>query len=319
MKKAFKTIRDRKITVIGGTGFVGTQITQALAQAGYRVHVVARDAEAGAHLTCFGATGQVIVTSGDVRKPESLRSAIKGAYGVIYLPGVLYQSGKQKFQTIHATAPETIAQMSKELKVPRFIFMSALGVNYAKSSSYASSKHEGEARVTAARSDATILRPSVIFGAADNFLNQFGRLATLFSALPLINGGKTRFQPVFVGDVAEAVVRILQRPRYKGKTFELGGADILTFKEILQLICGFLHRTPCLLPIPYPIAKIMGFFMGLLPTPPLTSDQVSLLQYDSVVSEKSLGLSSLDITPHSIYIEAPFILRRYIRQQPTEQ
>lgn len=317
MKVKLKPAYGRKVALIGGTGFVGTQITQQLANAGYRVHVIARDAAAGAHLTCFGATGQVIVSSGDVRKPESLSTALTDAYAVVYLPGLLFESGSQKFETVHASAPETVALMCKESGVERFVFMSALGVNHAKKSVYACTKHEGEARVTAARSDTTIMRPSVIFGADDNFLNQFARMALFSPVLPLIGGGKTRFQPVYVSDVAQAVVHILGNDKTAGKTYELGGADILTFKDILKLICHTIQRDPTLISIPSCVASLMGSIMAATcPKPQLTADQVRLLSYDNTTSEHSSGLASLGIIPHSIYTQAPIILQRYVQHKP---
>jgi uncharacterized protein YbjT (DUF2867 family) len=317
MTQILRHQHQKTIVVIGGTGFVGTHVTQALANAGYRVHVVARDAVSGAHLTCFGATGQVVVSSGDVRKPETLRAAMRGAYGIIYLPGLLFQSGTQNFQAIHASAPEALAKMSVELGVKRFVFMSALGVNTVKTAAYATTKHEGEARVTAVRPDVTIVRPSVIFGADDNFLNQFARMATVSPCLPLIGGGATLFQPVSVEDVAQAMVQILLTPKSSGKAYEFVGADTLSFKAILQLICTTIDRSPILLPIPFSIASLMGSIANLVcPTPPLTSDQVALLRHNNIATPKSFGLAALGISPRSIYAEAPFILRRYIRHRP---
>ncbi len=304
--------RAPKIVVIGGTGFVGSHIVKALAKEGYLIHVVARDAVAGAHLKPYGDVGQISVTSGNVLEPDSIRPALKGAQAVIYLPGLLFETASQHFSEIHAHAPAQIAHISKEEGVTQFIFMSALGVDNASKSAYARTKYEGEKKVREARTDATILRPSVIFGADDNFINQFARMAILSPFLPLIGGGKTKFQPVFVGDIASAITHIVYNTTSAGITYELCGPETLTFKEILQMILRESGLRAYLLPIPFFVAKIIGTLANIFcPTPPLTGDQITLLTYDNVANSYAKSFKQLGIIPRSLAAELPFIVRRY--------
>ncbi len=295
---------NKQITVIGGTGFVGKAVVNALLRKGYDVQAVSRNAQSHRDLFPLNASGgRLLLKNADVSQPKTLHGLFDDSFAVINLVGILFEKGRQRFPAIHSQCAERIAKMAKEAGVGRFIHLSALGVNTAKGSRYASSKATGETAVLAAFPSATILAPSVIFGPEDNFINQFSQMAAMAPALPLIGGGKTRFQPVYVGDLAAAVVKSLEMSETKGKRYELGGPNIYSFKEILELILRVTHRKRCLISVPWGIAKIMGFFAEFLPVPPITRDQVQLLKFGNVVNEN--GFEALDIVPQSLEIIIP--------------
>ncbi len=310
---------DKNITLFGGTGFVGRYVVREAADQGYRIRVITRDTAGAAFLKTQGEVGQISVIYGDINKPESYKDSLNGADIVINLVGILFEKGKKRFADIHARAPEKLAQQAQKLGIARYLHMSALGVDKAKTSKYAKTKLSGEKAVQAAFPDVTIFRPSVIFGAEDNFYNQFACMSRFSPALPLIGGGETAFQPVYVGDVAKAFIAALQTPKSKGKIYELGGAETLTFREILRSIGTMTHRDPILLPIPSALAQFGATFAQLLPTPPLTRDQVELLKYDNVVSGTLPELQALGITPSRIEDIVPHYLERYQREHPDSQ
>lgn len=301
------------ITLVGGTGFVGRSVVRQLAAAGYRLRVISRHPDAAASLKTAGDVGQISLIGGNITQPESFQKAIEGSFAVINLVGLLYESGSQRFASVHAQGSEKLAQVAAAAGVSRFIQLSALGVDKANGQ-YARTKLLGEKAVCAAFPSATILRPSIIFGPDDNFFNQFARMACFSPALPLIGGGKTRFQPVYVGDVAKAIQHCLTQDDTKGQTYELGGPHVFSFKEILQYILRTTHRSCALISVPFPIASIMGKFASLLPKPPLTSDQVTMLKTDNVVGVGAQGFAQLGIHPTAIDVVVPGYLARYARK-----
>ncbi len=303
--------QQKTVTVIGGAGFLGKYVVRQLARTGYRVLVVCRKPAAAAALKTAGDVGQVIPVRGNVRDIDSLKPALVQSDAVVNLTGILYESGKQKFTTIHAQAPEKLAQMAASFGIKHFVHVSALGVDKATGSKYARSKVLGEKAVLAALPTATILRPSVIFGPEDNFLNQFACMANISPALPLIGGGQTRFQPVYVADVASAVDACLKRPDAMGQIFELGGPQTYTFKEILEMIMRITGKHRRLVNVPFGMAGIAGTFGELLPRPPLTRDQVQLLKHDNVVSPSTKGFAALGISPVAMDVVAPEYLSRF--------
>lgn len=307
-------MENKIITIIGGTGFIGRYLVKLLAKAGYTIHVIARDPEAALHLRTAGDVGQVVLSPGNLAKPESLHGKLEGSYAVINLVGILFERGNQNFSALHAQGAEKLAKMAQAAKVKRLIHLSSLGVDKAKRSKYARTKALGEKAVIAACPEATIIRPGVIFGPEDNFFNQFARMATLLPALPSIGGGKTRFQPVYVGDVALAIMRVLEREDTKGQIYELGGPNVYSFRELLEFICHTIHRKRWLLPLPFGIAGIFGALAELLPTPPLTRDQVQLLKYDNLVSGNTKTLTDLGIHPTSVEMVVPAYLERFAKK-----
>ena len=301
------------VTIIGGTGFLGRHIVRQLAKAGYTLRVIVRNpssADAQA-LKTGGDVGQIVLTSGNLAYPQSLVGKVEDSFAIINLVGVLFESGSQGFSRLHAQGAEKLAQMAAAAGVPRLIHMSALGVDKAHGSTYANSKMLGEKAVLAAFNNATILRPSVVFGAEDNFFTQFASMAAFFPALPLIGGGNTKFQPVYAGDVARAVEICLANPATAGRIFELGGPKVYSFREILAYILQLMHKKRLLVSLPFSVASAIGSVAQHLPCPKLTRDQVRLLKYDNVVSSDALKLQDLGIMPTPVESIVPQYLARF--------
>ena len=302
---------NKIVTIFGAAGFVGQYVVKHVARAGYRVRAIVRDVPGAAHLKTQGDVGQIALIYGDITKPDTYKEVIKDSYAVINLVGILFEKSAQTFDAIHAQAPKELAQQAKEAGVSRLLHMSALGVDKASTSHYAKSKIAGEHAVQQYFPDAVIFRPSVIFGAEDNFYNQFAKMGVFSPVLPLIGGGDTKFQPVYVDDVAKAFAYALEQEHTKGNIYELGGVDVMSFKEILQTINQMTNRERALLKVPSCMARIGAFFAELLPTPPLTRDQVELLKYDNIVSEDALTFEDLNIEPTDADLVVPAYLDRY--------
>jgi NADH dehydrogenase len=245
-----------------------------------------------------------------VREPEQVAAAVKGADTIVNLTGILYQRGEQSFEAVHVEAAEAIAKAAHEAGATSLVHVSAIGADKDAESSYAASKGEGELRVRAAFPAAAILRPSLVFGPEDDFFNRFASLARFLPFLPLIGGGKTKFQPVFVGDVADAIVRCVSDAGTRGKTYELGGPTVYSFKELMQIVLRETCRTRFLAPVPFFAATIQAMFLQFMPKPLLTPDQVTLLKSDNVVTGADT-LTSLGITPTSVEAEVPAYLWRF--------
>lgn len=305
------------ITVIGGSGFLGRHIVRALAKRGYRIRVACRRPDLAGHVQPLGTPGQIMPVQANVRYPASLAAACDGAFAVINLTGILYGSGAQSFDAVHVFGAEASAKAAKAAKARLYIQVSAIGADAASTSEYARSKAEGEARARAAFPGAIVIRPSIVFGPEDGFFNKFAGLARLSPALPLIGGGATKFQPVFVGDIAEAVARLVDAGEADGRTYELGGPEVLSFKQLMQFTLETIGRKRLLVPLPWAIAKLQGMILGLLPKPLLTADQVELLRSDNVVSEDARrdgrDFEGLGITPRGIAGIVPAYLYRYRR------
>ena len=306
---------DRLITIIGGSGFVGRHIVRALARRGYRIRVACRRPDLAGHLQPLGNTGQIMMVQANVRYPASLAAACEGAYAVINLTGVLYSAGAQSFDAVHVFGAEASAKAAKAAKARLFIQMSAIGADETSAADYARSKAEGEKRARAAFPGAIVLRPSIVFGPEDSFFNRFAGMARFSPFLPLIGGGETRFQPVFAGDLGEAVARLVDRGEADGNTYELGGPETLSFKQLMQFTLDTIGRKRALLTLPWGVAKLQAAVMGLLPKPLLTSDQVELLKTDNVVSDAARRdgrtLEGLGVTPRGIEGIVPGYLYRY--------
>jgi len=302
------------VTVFGGSGFVGRYIVRALAQAGHRIRVGARYPNLANYLLPMGHVGQIQIVRTNVADADQVAQAMRGAHAAVNLVGILYESGRQRFQRLHAEAPGTVAEMAKREGLQSLVHVSAIGANAQSESLYARSKAEGEARVRSAFPAAAILRPSIVFGPEDDFFNRFAALARISPVLPLIGGGHTRFQPVYVCDVAEAALRCVTEPETMGRTYELGGPSIYTFKELMQLVLAETHRRRLLLPIPFSIAMWKASVLGLLPKPMLTRDQVRQLRKDNVVSPNARTLEDLDIEPDSVEAVIPKYLWRFRRE-----
>ena len=296
--------------VFGGTGFVGRQIVRGLAKQGYTIKVATRAPERAYFLRTAGNVGQIVPFACQYSDDASLASAVSGCDLVVNCVGILFEKGKNGFAKIHTELPRRIAKSCAHEKVGRFIHVSALGCDTSLSK-YGKSKLAGERAIAENYKGATILRPSVVFGVEDGFFNLFARMATILPALPLIGGGKTRFQPVYVGDVADAVIAAAAQESAIGQTYELGGPDIYTFRQLFEKIKTLTGRKPVLITLPWGVAKMQGCLFSVLPKPPLTADQVESLKTDNVVSQGAKGLADLGVTPTAADVILPTYLARY--------
>lgn len=301
-------MNNNLVTVFGGSGFVGRHTVRALARTGWRIKVATRHPAAGFFLRPLGTVGQIDFVKCDVADADSVSHALMGAQAAINLTGILFEKG-QTFEDVQADGAANIAKSAAAAGVQALVHVSAIGADLDSNSSYALTKAQGEQAVREAFPAAVILRPSIIFGPEDGFFNKFAEMARFFPALPLIGGGHTRFQPVYVGDVAQAIVTALSRQ--DGRAYELGGPSTYSFKDLLQLILRETGRRRVLVPVPFVMASLKAAFLQLLPNPLLTMDQVRLLKKDNVVSPTAAGLADLGITPTSVEAVVPAYLWRY--------
>jgi uncharacterized protein YbjT (DUF2867 family) len=300
----------RVATVFGGSGFIGRYVVKRLAQQGFVVRVPSRDPEGALFLKPMGAVGQVVPLYASVTHEATVTRAVEGAEIVVNLVGQLAESGSASFQAIHVEGAERIARQSAAAGVGRLVQVSAIGADPASPSRYASTKGKAEQAVLAAFPAATILRPSVVFGPEDNFFNRFAAIARLSPIMPVIAGG-TKMQPVFVGDVADAVMAALASPATKGRIFELGGPMVWTFRDLLAFILKTTHRNRPLVDIPAGLARLQAAVLQHAPGKPLTPDQLLMLAHDNVVSAGTPGLADLGITPTPVELVVPAYLSRY--------
>lgn len=309
------TIRHKIATIFGGSGFIGRHVVKRLAAEGYTVKVATRIPEAANFLKTSGAVGQVVPVLCDYKDPASLREAVAGASIVVNCVGILSQNRRNKFRHIHTELAGQIAEAAARENVERFVHISALGVDQSRSC-YARTKKAGEQAVLSACPWATILRPGVVFGSDDNFFNMFARLTRVAPVLPLIGGGKTKFQPVYVGDVAHAVMAAIMLPAIgdsdpRGRVYELGGPEVIDFRAVYERVFKLTNRTSRLVCLPFWCAKVQAFFLSFLPNPLLTSDQVEGLKSDNVVGDKALTFSHLGIVPTGMGLVLPAYLEAY--------
>lgn len=303
------------ITLFGGTGFLGRHIVQALARSGAQIRIATRSPASAYFLKPCGDVGQVVPVSCNVHDDASVARALAGSTHVINLIGILFErGGKNTFDHLHHLAAQRIAHAAAEAGVRQMIHVSAIGASAQSTSHYARSKAEGEAAVRRAFTDAVILRPSLVFGPEDDFFNRFARMARISPALPLVMGGKTRFQPVYVGDIAQAVLKLVtcrEMEKYAGKTYELAGPQVMTFRALLETMLAVTGRQRCFISLPAPLAKVVGAVGSLCPTPPLTVDQVRSLATDNVASHGLPGLAELGVAPTAMGGILPLYLGQY--------
>ncbi|HEX6103357.1 MAG TPA: complex I NDUFA9 subunit family protein [Alphaproteobacteria bacterium] len=302
---------EKLATVFGGAGFIGRYLVQRLARAGWRIRVPARNPESALFLKPLGDVGQIVPMAANIRNELSVRRAVEGAGAVFNLIGILSERGRQGFDAVHREGAERIARIAAEMGAARLLHISALGADPQSPSKYARSKAAGEAAVRAAFPGATLFRPSIVFGPEDDFFNRFARMTRLLPALPLIGGGKTRFQPVYVGDVAGALVAALADPKTMGQIFELGGPQTYSFRQLMEILLAAVGRRRWLVPVPFPVATVQGAVLSLLPNPPLTRDQVKLLRRDNVISGLFPGLTELGVRPTALEAVIPTYLDRF--------
>lgn len=305
------------ITLFGGSGFVGGQVVHALARRGWRIRIACRRPDRAWKLQTSGSVGQIQAVRCDATDPDQVAAALAGASAAVNLVGVLYETPGRAFQSEHVEASRIIAEACAAAGVDRLVQISAIGADPESASDYARTKAEAEMAVREVKPDAVIVRPSVVFGSGDDFLNKFAQMAQFAPALPLIGGGQTKFQPVYVGDVAEAIARCVEDAGAAERTFELGGPAILSFEDVLKLVLRETHRTRVLLPLPFFAARMIGGLAQLTAVvglkPLLTRDQVVSLERDNVVAPGAEGLAALGIQPTGVDAVAPSYLWRYRR------
>jgi NADH dehydrogenase len=305
---------DKLVTVFGGSGFLGRHVVRALAKRDYRVRVAVRRPDLAGFLQPLGRVGQIHAVQANLRYPDSVAAAVRDADAVINLVGILYERGRQRFEAVQAAGAEAVA-LAAAAHGAHLVHVSAIGADENSASDYARSKAYGEKAALAAVPGATIFRPSIIFGPDDHFFNRFGALARIAPALPLIGGGHTRFQPVFAGDVAEAICLAVDGKTRGGTTCELGGPEVFTFRQLMDYVLATTGRTRLLVPLPFWAAKFKASFLQYLPNPLLTPDQVELLKRDNVVSDEARlegrTLEGLGIDPQPVGAIVPTYLWRF--------
>lgn len=306
--------------VFGGSGFIGRNVVRELAARGWRIRVAVRRPHHAQFLRPMGAVGQVQLVQANLRHRPSIAEAVRGADAVVNCVGILFQSGSQRFDSVQAIGATMLAETAADAGVRDFVHVSSIGADAESDSDYARTKGEAERMVRAHLPDAVILRPSIVFGPEDGFFNRFATMASFSPALPLIGGGKSKFQPVYVDDVADAVCAALERPDARGRTFELGGPNVYSFRELMTMMLAETGQRRLLLPIPFaaaPLAGLAGEIMGLAPffDPPVTRDQIRLLKKDNVVGESGEAgvgaLADLGVKPTTLASVLPTYMVRF--------
>lgn len=306
----------RDIVVFGGSGFIGRYLVRHLAQHGWRIVVAVRDPVDARLLQPLGDVGQIVPVACDVGDRAQVAAVLARADAAVNLVGLLYERGSQNFRRVHVEAARNIGEAAAAAGITRVVQVSALGAAAHSPSNYARSKAAAEVALRQAVPQAVVLRPSIVFGPEDGFFNLFARIACLSPVLPLFGGGMTRFQPVYVDDVARAIVAALEMPEAAGQTYELGGPRIYSFRQLMEIVRRETRRHPLLVPVPFALAQLKAMFLQLLPVPPLTPDQVRLLKIDNVVSSGAHTIADLGITPTTVDVIVPTYLARYRRHAP---
>lgn len=320
-------MQGKLVTVFGGSGFIGRHVVRHLAARGWRVRIAVRDIEQAGFLRTAGNLGQISAIPATISNDASVAAAVKGADAVINLVGVLYERGKRSFQAMHVDGARRVAEAAKAAGATHFVHVSALGADASSPSKYARSKSAGEAAVHGAFPGATILRPSVVFGPEDHFFNMFGAIAQISPVLPFFTntqphapgGGGTRFQPVYVNDVAEAIAASVTGAAHQGRTYELAGPKIYDMQEILTIVNRESMRNRQIWGVPYFVAEIKAVFLQFLPKPLLTPDQVKLLKLDNIASGRAPGLEAFGIAPTPAELIVPSYLKRFRPVQQTKK
>jgi len=298
------------IGIFGAGGFLGKHLMRQLTKLDYRVKVATRNPYLKGYLKPLGNPGQIELFKTNIFNPEDVKQVLKNCDLAINLVGILYETRKQKFNQIHAQFPNLLSELCNELGIKKLVHVSALGVKEGHPSQYMQSKLQGEKNIQNIFKQSVILRPGIMFGPEDKFFNTFATLAQFSPALPLIGGGKTVFEPIYVGDVAQSIVKSLELNNLKPSIYELGGANY-SFKELMQILLSEINKKRFLIPIPWGMAKFQSYFLQMLPTPLLTPDQVTMLRYDNVVSGEYKTLINLKIKPTTIQSILPKYIYRF--------
>jgi len=318
---------EKLVTIFGGSGFIGRYLVRHLASQGWRVRVAVRDTQSAAFLKPAGNVGQISLMPVSITDEAGVAAAVHGADAVVNLVGILYERGKRTFQKIHVDGAVNVAKAAAAAGVKRLVHMSALGADQNSPSSYARSKDAGEMAVRGIFPGVTIFRPSVVFGTEDGFFNLFGRMAQLSPAIVFFTnthphapaGGGAKFQPVYVGDVVEAIAQSLTGEGHAGKIYELAGPRVYDMREIMHIVNRETKRGRAVWGVPYPVAQVAAMVLKFLPKPLLTPDQVILLKLGSVASGRRPGLATFGITPTTVEIVVPTYLKRFRPLQQTKK
>lgn len=305
----------RLVTVFGGSGFLGRYVVRALARRGYRVRVAVRRPDLAGHLQPLGTVGQIMPVQANLRYRDSVDAAVQGADAVVNLVGILSPSGRQTFEAVQAFGARAVAEATKAAGISRLVQISAIGADANSASVYARTKAAGEKAALSAVPGAVIVRPSVVFGPEDTFFNRFAEMARFSPVLPLIGGGKTLFQPVYVDDVAAAIAMAVDGETEAGAVYEIGGPEVLSFRDCMETMCEETGQKRLLVTVPFSVAELGAKLTGWLPGAPLTLDQIELLKTDNVVSNEATAegrtLAGLDIEPRTLAAVLPTYLYRF--------
>ena len=304
-------MKQKIATIFGASGFIGRHLIRSLTEKDFRIIAATRSPYLYGYLKPLGNPGQIDLEKVNLFEEENLRTLIKNSDVVINLVGILYENKKQKFEDIHVKFPALLTKLCNEQNIKKLIHISALGINETANSQYMQSKLKGEKNILNNFNRSVILRPSIIFGPEDKFFNQFATLAEFFPALPLIGGGLTYFQPIYVGDVVKSIVTILEKEEINKNIYELGGPQTFTFKELMEILLKQIKKKRFLVPIPFSFAKFQAKILQLLPKPLLTTDQVEMLKYDNIVTNKYPTLKDLKISPKTLESVLPDYIWRF--------
>ena len=299
------------IAIFGAGGFLGKHLMRQLTELDYRVKVATRNPYLKGYLKPLGNPGQIELFKTNIFNPEDIKQVLKNCDLAINLVGILYETRKQKFNQVHVKFPYLLSNLCNEIGVKNLVHISALGVREGHISKYMQSKLEGEKNIQKVFKPSVILRPSLVFGPADKFFNAFASIAQFSPALPLIGGGKTKFSPIYVGDVAKAIVKTLKLENSKPKIYELGGPKNYSFKELMEILLEEIKKKRFLIPIPFSVAKLQSYFLQMMPNPLLTSDQVDMLKYNNIVSGEYPTLEDLGIRGKTIQSILPKYIYRF--------
>jgi uncharacterized protein YbjT (DUF2867 family) len=306
-------MRSKVVTVFGGSGFVGRYVVQRLAELGATIRVPTRHPERALFLKPMGAVGQIILAPWDASAAGEVERTLAGAQAAVNLIGILHERRPGEFDRLQGGVPAEIGAAAAKLGLERVVHVSAIGAEAGSPVAYARTKAAGEDGLRQGFPPATILRPSVVFGPEDSFFNRFARMTQFSPVLPLIGGGRTRFQPVHVGDVADAVLAGLTRPDARGRTYELGGPTVYSFKELMRYLLRVTGRRRLLVSLPFEVASFQARLLQHVPDPPLTPDQVEMLKHDNVVGREALGLADPGIQPTPLEVIVPRYLKAFAR------
>lgn len=301
---------NHRVTIFGGSGFVGRHIVRALAKTGVKIRVAVRRPNEALFLKTAGRVGQIEIVQANIRDDQSCQAALADSDAVINAVGILFETGAQKFVSVQASGAARVAQLAKKAKIKTFVHISAIGADAESASIYARTKAAGEAAVRKAIPTAVVLRPSLVIGPEDDFFNRFASMAMLAPALPLIGGGLTRYQPVTVFNLADCVVAALAADASSGGTYDIGGPRTYSFKDLMTLLLDQIGRRRALVPVPFFMARIIGAVAQFLPKPLLTLDQVRLLEDDNIVTGED-GLAHFGVEPQPIEAVIPSYLGRF--------